>query len=347
METFEETRRRLHQRYGRDRLPRERSLRMSADVTRDLLADTLRAANPGKGVWIRDFGDDWVVYTLEWEVGQQWKEETLRINYGHDEDFVIELKGDPTEVRQQRIFVPVRAKAFLTEANGKTLITGPAEAMPEVASAANPYFLRIQGRLVGAEKANRNGALWTTGDLEMGQPTVNNGPLNWLHESRHIIGALSESAMVLPKAETAATAIVDPYIEASSVLWSFIWPDEAAVVQQASDSSKLWYSMECISENVHCQADECGGVFSYLDVVTASEGICEHVANRTAARRFENPTFLGAAVIVPPVRPGWADADAKVVTAMAEKAFEDAGRPDVDSGEWERLMMGVLAYAGT
>jgi hypothetical protein len=38
----------------------------------------------------------------------------------------------------------------------------------EQALHANQHFLWIQGRFVGAEKANRNGAFWKTEDLELG-----------------------------------------------------------------------------------------------------------------------------------------------------------------------------------
>ncbi len=64
--------------------------------------------------------------------------------------------------------VPVE-KAFVTEVNGKTLITGRASAFElERAMAGNEHFLWMSGKLVGAEKANHKGAFWTTGDLELG-----------------------------------------------------------------------------------------------------------------------------------------------------------------------------------
>jgi len=50
------------------------------------------------------------------------------------------------------------------------------------------------------------------------------------------------------------------------------------------------------------------------------------------------------------VRPGWADADATVLrqaAAFSEKAFEDAGQPDMTASEWEHLMADVLRFATT
>jgi hypothetical protein len=69
---------------------------------------------------------------------------------------------------------------------------------------------------------------------------------------------------------------------------------------------------------------------------------------RSATRQFRDPIFLGAAVIVPPVRPGWADADATVAkqaASLAEKAFDDAGRPDITANDWEQLMAQVVSLA--
>jgi hypothetical protein len=236
------------------------------------------------------------------------------------------------------------AHAFVAEINGKTILTAPVAAR-EIA-ATNPAFLLISGKFVGAEKANRNGALWTTGDLEMGQPTVTHGPLNWLHEERHIVGALASSRMVTQ--EAASDLGSDPHIAVDSVVWKWIYPQEAATIQLASDQGSLWYSMECIAENVHC--GDCSGSYPYMDVMRASAEVCEHVTGRTATRRMENPTFLGGAIIVPPVRPGWADANVEVMrqgASFAEKAWDQSQLPDgaMAAGDWERLMANVVRFA--
>ncbi len=95
----------------------------------------------------------------------------------------------PVVKEGERIQPPDTAKAFLTEVNGRTLITAPANVFTteaEKALHANEHFLWMQGRFVGAEKANRNGAFWKTDDLELGELTVRHGPLNWLHEARQM-----------------------------------------------------------------------------------------------------------------------------------------------------------------
>lgn len=259
----------------------------------------------------------------------------------------------PAEVRERPVVTEghapevVQEKAFVTEVNGKTLITGRASAFTlEKAVAGNEHMLWLSGRFVGAEKANRNGALWTVGDLEMGQASVNHGPLNWLHEARHVIGTIA-SADLVHRNEQADEALDQPYIQASSAIWRWLYPDEAWVVEQASDAGKLWYSMECISKHVECVGDgSCATKASYTDYLQ-NKG-CEHMTQRSAVRRFEDPTFLGGAVIVPPVRPGWAEADARVMrqaASLAEQAFDQAGQPDVAASEWEQLMASLVRFS--
>jgi hypothetical protein len=84
---------------------------------------------------------------------------------------------------------------FLTEVAGRVILTAPAKTLSmaselpaelasrwEQASQGNPYMMWLQGRFVEAEKANRNGAYWSTEDLQFGEMSVKHGPLNWLHE---------------------------------------------------------------------------------------------------------------------------------------------------------------------
>ena len=123
-------------------------------------------------------------------------------------------------------------------------------------------------RFVGAEKANRNGAFWSTADLELGELSVRNGPLNWLHEARHVIGTIADTRLV-QRDEQTASDLDQPYIEAASAIWKWIYPDEAWVIEQASDANKLWYSMECISKEVACAGESgCGAEASYGDYLS-------------------------------------------------------------------------------
>lgn len=247
--------------------------------------------------------------------------------------------------------------AFVTTIGGRTLISAPATAadhsrMPTVESIANQHLLWMHGRFVGAEVPNRNGALWSSGDLEMGRASVVNGPLNWLHEATHVIGTLAKADYIAPTSSTgqqAGAEFTQPHLTATAAIWRWIWPDEAYVIEQASEQGQLWYSMECISREVQCTGENgCGESASYANYMAGAA--CEHLVQRASVRRFVDPVFLGGAVIVPPVRPGWAEADATVMTqaaGLAEAAFEQAGRPDVPASEWEQMMGQLVRFAST
>jgi hypothetical protein len=187
----------------------------------------------------------------------------------------------------------------------------------ELASIGGSPHLWIAGRYVAADSPNRNGAYWSTADLEMGEPTVANGPVNWLHEGRHVIGAIAGSQLVTR--EHAAEGEIGTHIVALGAVWPWLYPDEAAMIQQASEAGSLWFSMECISREVACLAEGCEHTADYRAYMLERETArCEHM-NEGAPRRFVDPIFQGVGIIVPPVRPGWAEADARVTQAQTEQ----------------------------
>lgn len=237
-----------------------------------------------------------------------------------------------------------------TELNGRQVLLTPEASFVRSASMKTMLddhgYMHLSGRFVGAERANSNGALWLTEDLEMGLPTVAHGPLNWLHEERRIIGTITDARLLVEDRESAG---VGPHIAADSVVWKWIWPREAAVLQQASDAGMLWYSMECISEEVEC--GECDTRVSYLETQRAlmdrpDSRVCYHIRERSASRRFINPLFQGGGVIIPPVSPGWRDADLRVrerAEQLAVATLEDSG---LDAATWESMMAQVVQLHG-
>lgn len=249
----------------------------------------------------------------------------------------------------------------------------PMRANWERASAANPYFTWIQGRYVEAGKANANGAYWSTEDLQVGEMTVRHGPLNWLHDATTVIGTIADNKLISPEpqyqqvaaqsvswnggaltvlpdtAKVSVAAVPRPYIAAVSAVWRWVHPDKAKAVEAASDAGTLWYSMECIAREVACTTDGtltgCGGKYDYLTAMVDPASTCEHIRNRTSARRMVDPAFLGGGVIVPPVKPGWTDAHAEVLRQAAALA-EQVAPADAVTSDWEQLLAAVINYAG-
>jgi hypothetical protein len=241
---------------------------------------------------------------------------------------------------------------FTIDGDDGLFLTGPAEILApekqaewEKAAEANPHFMYLKGRFVEGDSVNRNKAMWTTKDLELAQPTVAHGPLNWIHDEKHIVGVLTDSQMVYR--ETADD--INNHIVATSTVWKFIYPNEAAAIEKASANRQLWYSMECVADTVTCIDGPghpgCGESFPYRDVLREPAKICNHLRERSSIRRFNSPTFLGGAVIIPPVMPGWGKADATVMRQAAH-VTEESGLTDVlDKKDAEAMVAMVIGYA--
>lgn len=217
---------------------------------------------------------------------------------------------------------------------------------------ANPFITWIAGDFVESDNANSNKQFWTAGDLEMAEYSIRYAPLNMVHKFRQPVGFYAATRTVKLE-RTDDTAAKDPLkIQALSGLWSHIFPFEAVQVEAADDAGLLFYSMECRGTHLTCAGDAgCGETFDYMAVDTH----CEHLLERSSIRHIVNPTFRGGALIVPPVRPGWKQAHASVLTdaVMQEAAsFAEANEKqynllneagvDITSSAWEQLMSLVV-----
>jgi hypothetical protein len=284
-----------------------------------------------------------------------------------------------TRERLRRLYVapiPETAKAtgealgdggFLTEVAGRVILTAPAstvtlaEELPrelaeswEKAASGNPHMLWLQGRFVEAEKANRNGAFWSTADLQFGEMSVRHGPLNWLHDETTVIGTIADNVLVHPEADKEAAGLFTgqprPFMAAVSAVWRWVHPEKAQAIEHFAADGKLWYSMECIAREMACGSDDtrtgCGKSFDYVKAMTQPQDTCEHIASRTSARRMVDPAFLGGAVIVPPAQPGWGAANVELVrqaASLAEQTHTSAA--DMKDSEWQSLMEQVMRFA--
>lgn len=234
-------------------------------------------------------------------------------------------------------------RAFVIQAeSGRTVITAP---LREVAS-KNDGFLYLHGRFVEADTPNRNGAMWTTEDLQMAEGTVAGGPLNWLHQETKIVGTLLDGHLVAGR-ENAADGIGN-HIQSTAAVWRFLFPSEADTIERAAADNGAYYSMECISKQVACVDSPgrpgCGEVFSYGDF--DAKRACAHLNERSSVRRFIDPLFLGGAIIVPPVQPGWAKAEVDVLRqAAALSEREGLANDGLSRSQAESLATAILTWA--
>ena len=168
-----------------------------------------------------------------------------------------------------------------------------------------------------------------------------------------------ESQLTLVKPEDKAGSMK---IQALSGLWTHIFPFEAAQAEAADEQGLLFYSMECRGTHLRCGTDEsknlvgCGKEFEYMQVDTH----CEHLQERSSVRHIVNPTFRGGALIVPPVKPGWKNASASILTdavmqeaaAFAEQNEKqynalNASGSELTASAWEHLMSQLIASVKT
>lgn len=212
-------------------------------------------------------------------------------------------------------------------------------------SELNSSFIWVAGRYVQANNVNRNGQYWTYDDLQRGEASIRYTPMNALHQYDRPIGTIVETKIVHREDRQNASDRLLPEIQALGVMWAANFPEMAKLVQQAHSEKQLWWSMECVAESKQCLT--CDNVYPYR---AQAHETCEHLAQSAVApRRFINPTFLGGALIFPPEKPGWADADITEVAKRltAEYALRDGGKTiwasQADPEQWETMMNLLIA----
>lgn len=207
-----------------------------------------------------------------------------------------------------------------------------------IANEANSY---IVGKFVEADKANNNKQYFRMGDLLMAQPTIAYSPLNLNHQSSPI-GAFISSEMQYPKDDEN-----NPYIEALAAMWKHYFPDQFGLVQRAYAEGHLYYSMEAVPQTL----STIGGTDDTAEYAYAgrnSDTYPTEINERSCEAIVLNaPHFVGGALIVPPAKPGWSNADIKQISRFVREQWETAERiyegvetmaPQLDANIWEQMM---------
>lgn len=244
--------------------------------------------------------------------------------------------------------------AVLTEIDGKFyatarayIIESPEDLPREMATEFNredfnPSFLWIAGRFVQANKQNQNGHFWTLDDLEKGESTIRHTPMNVLHQYQRPVGTFVETKIVHRQGRADATDELLPEIQALGVLWAASFPKVAEATRQAHAAGTLWYSMECVAEAKQCLT--CNEVFPFQ---AQGPDVCEHMALAAdSPRRFINPVFLGGALVFPPAKPAWTDAEITEVARDLTSQFAHRDGDDSAIRSWELVMDQVLSLSG-
>lgn len=206
---------------------------------------------------------------------------------------------------------------------------------------SNPAHAWVLGRFVESDKANNNNQYFSLEDLRVHRPTIANAPLNINHSARNIVGAFVASDLIYPDTED-----LNPYIESLGVVWRYYFPEEYQQVQKANAEGSLFYSMEAVPRAVASVGGSDDSV-EYPYEGRTSPNYPAEINERTVPVRLIDPHFVGGALIIPPVKPGWSNADVKQVAKFMNERWQDAelayagiqaAAPDLDPASWEALM---------
>jgi 2'-5' RNA ligase len=246
-------------------------------------------------------------------------------------------------VEGPRSFHVAQPAELLLEDEGKEV----AWARPHVES--RPDFGWVLGRFVEADKANSNGHVFGLEDLKRVHASIPSTPLNMLHRSHHVVGTFAATNLITPEVEAAGADGLNAYVEALAAFWRWVFPDEYRAVRAAFDAGSAWYSMEAVPETLTCMDPACGQVVAYRG--TRHDTYCAHLNAHRSAKTLNNPLFVGGAMIIPPVRPGWKRADITELASLIEGNMDRAAAlyeqvaeraPHLDSAEWEGIMAELL-----
>lgn len=183
----------------------------------------------------------------------------------------------------------------------------------------NPAISWVVGRYVEADRANSNKQYFRLGDLRMKRATLDHAPMNINHSSRNIVGTFLANELVYPD-----EANDHPYIEAVGAIWKYYFPEEHEMVQRANKDGSLYFSMEAVPESLSTiGGSDDAAQYAYMG--RQHESYPEEINTRSCeAIVCNNPHFVGGALIIPPNKPGWSNANitqvAKYMTDQWEKA---------------------------
>lgn len=213
----------------------------------------------------------------------------------------------------------------------------------------NPAFKWVLGKYVEADNANSNMQYWSLEDLRKSHKTIRNSPLNLLHKPKYVVGSYVDTELVYPMTDEAEDLTSNPFIEALAVYWKYYFAEEFGKVEEAHARGDLYFSMECVSETITevWPDGTLGETFKYMG--PSHQSYSEAINSRECARKFNEPHFLGGALIIPPTRPGWKKAEVKEISHLLNYDYDAAlddveDREEVDPEVWE-LMMSLLLQA--
>lgn len=222
----------------------------------------------------------------------------------------------------------------------------------------------VHGNYVCADTPNYNGHVFPLEDLQDAHKNIANKPLNLLHRSQQIVGNYVGAELLYPTKATdaalaeAASAPAVPYVDSIAVLYRYYFPETYQAIRKAHAEGTLYMSMECVPKSLTCLGNGdgsagCQRVFDYRG--RQHDSYCDHLNAPGAHKRMNKPLFTAGALVIPPARPGWKDADvtemsqllAEIGDTELEAAYQQVSGelPHLDPKDWESMMGRVVQAA--
>lgn len=200
---------------------------------------------------------------------------------------------------------------------------------------------------------NSNGHSFPLEDLKTSVPDLIHRPLNLNHAPNRRLGVFTAAEFVWPTDESAGGNDV-PIVEALACYWAYYEPELLTSIELAHKEGALFFSMESVPEAITCRGNAlhegCGKTYEYAG--RQSPNYCDHLNEKASRKTLHKPRFTAGALILPPVRPGWKNADIKELASViesnmeeAEKAYEQVAleAPHLDPASWEKIALFFLS----
>lgn len=199
---------------------------------------------------------------------------------------------------------------------------------------------------------NTNGHSFPYEDLKDAIKTIPHRPLNLLHIPNRRVGTFTAAEFVWPEGEKAGES-EPPIVEALAAYWCYYEAELLASIEMAHRDGGLFFSMEAVPASITCHGQleiaGCNETFNYEG--PKSPTYCDHLNLPRSRKVLNKPVFKGGALIIPPSRPGWKNANVKEMSRIIEDNIERAELvydqvseefPHLNAASWERLMAWFL-----
>lgn len=203
--------------------------------------------------------------------------------------------------------MPVKTKSTVFERGDRIYIVSPVSPfdpsegeIEEFAFAAemrqqapNPSIKWLRGQYVEADTPNKNGQVWTSGEIAIKSVTPNFMPVTVMHDPRTAVGLIADTRLLTPAADKVPKARLDNTL----AIWAHRFQDVAEEIDANYEQGSLMQSMECVSPYYSCA--ECGQTFQKLPQGAERANWCSHLTEAAGfgARILGNVVFTGTGLI--------------------------------------------------